>query len=72
MTDWTPYGWQSCRGCSVNPRNPCESAAEVVKCPNAEQWAIDAARRDLPGYDRETEDELAEYRERYGPLPDRR
>lgn len=72
MGDWTPYGWQSCRGCDVYPRNPCTTAEEVAKCPNASEWARTAARRDLPGHDRDAEDELAEYRRRYGPLPGRR
>lgn len=61
----------SCRGCSNFPRNPCLSPEEVMRCPNALHDEKRYARSLLPGYDQGAEDELAEYRRRYGPLPGR-
>jgi len=71
MSGWNAWGGGgefSCRHCSAFPRHPCQSAGEVAECPNADAQMRQAARRDLPGYDREAADELAEYRRRYGPL----
>jgi hypothetical protein len=58
----------SCAHCSACPRHPCYSAEEVVACPNATQATIDYARSLLPGYSQSDDDELAEYRRRYGKL----
>lgn len=57
-----------CAYCSRNPRNPCHSAEEVAVCGNAPSYSKEHARSLLPGYSQDEVDELAEYRERYGPL----
>lgn len=68
MSAWGGGTEFSCRHCSACPRSPCNTAEDVAECPNASDATKRAARGSLPGYNRDAEDELEEYRRRFGPL----